>query len=151
MCTTRSDMVLASLFSSIILSRPSALEPRFSNGLRAVVDEEPLILESEDECPDPSRLGVGVFKRDRGRGWTVGVLLLLLLVVPPPPDGGAVVRGVEVTVVLLVGALALSAAVVVRRNSNIVVDCHWAHDIVVVVVMERKEIYMVNKMEFEVS
>ena len=84
------------------------------------MDEEPLILESEDECPDPSRLGVGVFKRDRGSGWTVGVLLLVVV----PPVGGAVVRGVEVVLVLLVGALALPAAVVVRRNSNIVVDCH---------------------------
>ncbi len=47
MCTTRSDMVLASLFSSIILSNPSALDPRFSTAFRVVE-----LLESDDECPE---------------------------------------------------------------------------------------------------
>ena len=68
MCTTRSDMVLASLFSSIILSNPSALvEPRMLRFLECCDDDE--------ECVEPSRLGVGVFDRDR---LGVGVPLLLL-------------------------------------------------------------------------
>lgn len=79
MCTTRSDMVLASLFSSIILSSPNALDPRLSTGFRAVE-----LLESDDECPEPSRLGVGVANRDRGSG---GLLLA---------EPGAFVRGVDV-------------------------------------------------------
>lgn len=88
MCTTRSDMVLASLFSSIILSNPSALDPRLSTGFRAVE-----LLESDDECPEPSRLGVGVAKR-------------LELFIEPPVAGG-----VEATaLLLLMGGLALPAA-----------------------------------------
>lgn len=64
MWTTRSDMVLASRFSSIILSNPKALvEPRIPlfaiDLLRELTDEE-------DECVEPSRLGVGVVERERG-------------------------------------------------------------------------------------
>jgi hypothetical protein len=75
MCTTRSDMVLASLFSSIILSSPRALDPRFSTGLRELLE-----FESDDECAsddewaEPSRLGVGVAKRERGSGGRAFVL-----------------------------------------------------------------------------
>jgi len=96
-------MVLASLFSSIILSNPNALEPRFNNGLRVVE-----LFESEEECPEPSRLGVGVFNRERGRGRGGGLVVLLLLLTEPV----AAVRGVELTVVavlLLMGALLADA------------------------------------------
>ena len=60
MCTTRSDMDFASLFSSIILSRPSALADPFM----PFVDRFLELVEEDDEwlepSIDPSTLGVGV-------------------------------------------------------------------------------------------
>ena len=62
MCTTLSDLVLAPLFSSIILSSPRALAEVFRPFLPRVPEDL-----DDDECVDPSRLGVGVFDRDSGR------------------------------------------------------------------------------------
>ena len=59
MCTTRSDMDFASLFSSIILSNPSALAEPF-----IPFDRFLELTEEDDEwlepSIDPSTLGVGV-------------------------------------------------------------------------------------------
>ena len=60
-CTTRSLIVLASLFSSIILSNPNALVEFLKERLRECVDDD-------DECVDPSRLGVGVLDLDDNVG-----------------------------------------------------------------------------------
>ncbi len=72
MCTTRSDIVLASLFSSIILSRPRALGPRLSR--------LPFPPEDEPEWAELSMLGVGVVERERlfDRGARESL--------PPPPS-----------------------------------------------------------------
>jgi hypothetical protein len=74
MCTTRSDIVLAFLLSSIILSNPRTLGPRF----KAL---PPCRLPDEPECAEPSKLGVGVVERDRvfDRGSRVSR--------PPPLEG----------------------------------------------------------------
>lgn len=60
-CTTRSLIVLASLFSSIILSNPNALVEFLKERLRECVDDD-------EECVDPSRLGVGVLDLDDNVG-----------------------------------------------------------------------------------
>ena len=61
MWTIRSLIVLASLFSSIILSNPNALVEFLKERLHECVDDD-------DECVDPWRLGVGVLDLDDNVG-----------------------------------------------------------------------------------